>query len=469
MNNPGAKKMVFRWINVFLVTLSACTLSTKKESAVEMPAVDLPQIKEKKELTAVTLNASTSYFIYKMQPMGYEYDLIEDFAASQGLNLKIKVAENITRLEEMLQAGEADLVAYPVQMDHAMKNKYLFCGVEQQNHLVIVQRANKGDSIVSDVTQLIGKEVWVKKKSRYHERLESLNRELGGGIIIRNIERDTVTTEDLIEMVSRGEIRYTVSENNLARLNRTYHRNIHIDLPISFPQRASWIVRRNAPELARAVNEWAENVSKGSTLRAAVKRYFEQSKQDDFTFEGPGVKKGDLSPYDDLFKKYAAELEWDWQLLVSIAWQESRFHNHLESWAGAKGLMGIMPRTARSLGFSPDSLDNPETAIQAGVKCLIYFRRYFADIQDPEERVKFTLAAYNAGNGHITDARKLASKWGANPDIWEGNVAEYIRLKSEPEYYNDSVCKHGYLRGTETFGYVREVLSRYRFYKSRPD
>ncbi|MDR0395600.1 MAG: transglycosylase SLT domain-containing protein [Tannerella sp.] len=434
-----------------------------------MPAVDLPQIKEKKELTAVTLNASTSYFIYKMQPMGYEYDLIEDFAASQGLNLKIKVAENITRLEEMLQAGEADLVAYPVQMDHAMKNKYLFCGVEQQNHLVIVQRANKGDSIVSDVTQLIGKEVWVKKKSRYHERLESLNRELGGGIIIRNIERDTVTTEDLIEMVSRGEIRYTVSENNLARLNRTYHRNIHIDLPISFPQRASWIVRRNAPELARAVNEWAENVSKGSTLRAAVKRYFEQSKQDDFTFEGPGVKKGDLSPYDDLFKKYAAELEWDWQLLVSIAWQESRFHNHLESWAGAKGLMGIMPRTARSLGFSPDSLDNPETAIQAGVKCLIYFRRYFADIQDPEERVKFTLAAYNAGNGHITDARKLASKWGANPDIWEGNVAEYIRLKSEPEYYNDSVCKHGYLRGTETFGYVREVLSRYRFYKSRPD
>jgi membrane-bound lytic murein transglycosylase F len=332
-----------------------------------------------------------------------------------------------------------------------------------------VQRANKEDSIVNDVTQLIGKEVWVKRKTRYHERLESLNRELGGGIIIRNIERDTVTTEDLIEMVSRGEIRYTVSENNLARLNRTYYRNIHIDLPISFPQRASWIVRRNAPELARAVNEWAENVSKGSTLKAAVKRYFEQSKQDDFSFEGSGVKKGDLSPYDDLFKKYAAELGWDWQLLASIAWQESRFHNHLESWVGAKGLMGIMPRTARSLGFSPDSLDNPETAIQAGVKCLKYFGRYFADIQDPEERIKFTLAAYNAGNGHITDARKLALKWGGDPDIWEGNVAEYIRLKSEPEYYNDSVCKHGYLRGTETFEYVREILSRYRFYNSRPD
>jgi membrane-bound lytic murein transglycosylase F len=120
MNNPDAKKTVFRWINVFLITLSACTHSTKKESPVNLPAIDLPQIKEKKELTAVTLNASTSYFIYKMQPMGYEYDLIEDFTASQGLSLKIKVAENITRLEEMLQAGEADLVAYPVHMDHTM-------------------------------------------------------------------------------------------------------------------------------------------------------------------------------------------------------------------------------------------------------------------------------------------------------------------------------------------------------------
>ena len=94
-----------------------------------MLSVDLPQIKEKKEITAVSLNDTTSYFIYKMQQMGYEYDLIEDFANSQGLELKIKVAENITRLEEMLQAGEADIVAYPIQMDNTMKNKYLFCGV----------------------------------------------------------------------------------------------------------------------------------------------------------------------------------------------------------------------------------------------------------------------------------------------------------------------------------------------------
>ena len=453
-------------IGVFIfhfITFSSCNNSKNKED--EKVVTDLQLIKENGKLTAVTLNTSTSYFIYKMEQMGYEYELIENFAESLGLELEIKIAENVTRLEDMLMNGEADIVAYPIQMDNVMKNKYLFCGVEQQNHLVIVQRTAKGDTIIKDVTELLGKEVWVKDKSREQERLISLNTELGGGIVIRNIERDTITTEDLIEMVSNGEIQYTVSDNKLAQINRTYYRNINIGLSISFPQRASWIVRKDYPELAQAVNEWAENISKGVTLRATAKRYFERSKDEDLSSAGVIIKKGDISPYDDLFRKYAEDSGWDWQLLVSIAYQESRFHNHLESWAGAKGLMGIMPRTARSFGFSPDSLDNPSIAIQAGIKCLSYFENHFPGVKN-EEKIKFTLASYNAGSGHITDARELAAKHGKDPNIWDGNVDEYVRLKSEPEYYNDPVCKHGYLRGAETYRYVIDVMLRYKSYKS---
>ena len=444
----------------------ACKQSKKNEP--EKAAVsDLQRVKEKGELTAVTLNTSTSYFIYKMEQMGYEYELVENFAESLGLELNIKIAENVTRLEEMLLNGEADIVAYPIQMDNAMKNKYLFCGVEEQNHLVIVQRAERGDTIIKDVTELIGKEVWVTDKSRYHERLVNLNTELGGGIIIKSIERDTITTEDLIGMVSEGEIQYTVSDNKLAQINRTYYRNINIRLSISFPQRASWIVRKDSPELAEAVNEWADNISRGLTLKATAKRYFEQSKEEEFSLGGVIIKKGDISPYDDLFKKYATETAWDWQLLASIAYQESRFHNHLVSWAGAKGLMGIMPRTARSFGISPNRLNDPVFAIQAGIKCLDFFSKQFSGTENEVEKLKFTLASYNAGSGHVIDARELALKHGKNPDVWDNNVAEYIRLKSEPEYYNDPVCKHGYLRGSETFNYVKEVMSRYRFYKSK--
>ena len=456
------KKVCFFFI--CCLVFSACRWSRKKAS--ETSVADWPLIKEKGVLTAVTLNTSTSYFIYKMQQMGYEYELIEDFAESHGLELNMITAENVNRLEEILQNGEADIVAYPVQMDNTMKQKFLFCGIEQQNHLVIVQRAEKGDTVLKDVTRLIGKEVWVKAQSRHHERLENLNMELGGGILIQNIARDTITTEDLIEMVANGEIRYTVADNDLARLNRTYYRNIDTGLSISFPQRASWVVRKDCPELAKIVNEWAATVSKGLTLSATAKRYFEQSKDEDFSSGGVFIKKGDISPYDSIFKKYAPEVGWDWRLLASISYQESKFYNHLESWAGAKGLMGIIPRTARSLGFTPDSLVNPETAISAGVKCLITFEKYFSDME-AEEKIKFTLAAYNAGYGHVTDARNLASKYGKDPNRWDDHVAEYIRLKSEPEYYNDPVCKHGYLRGTETFRYVKEVLSRYKSYQSQ--
>ncbi|MDR3261443.1 MAG: transglycosylase SLT domain-containing protein [Tannerella sp.] len=458
LNNVNSRLIA---VAVFFSMLS-CTHRQKEK----VPVVDLPQIREKGELTAVTLNSSISYFIYKGQKMGYEYDLIEDFATSQGLKLNVKVAENITRLEEMLQSGEADIVAFPVQMDNSMKQKVLFCGAEQQNHLVIVQRANREDKIVNDVTGLVGKEIWVKNNSRYHERLSSLNTELGGGIIVKNIALDTVTTEDLIDMVSSGKIRYTVSENNLASLNKTYHNNIDIHLQISFPQRASWVVRKECPQLASAVNVWASNLSIKSTMRAAVKRYFEQSKNEAADDEMPVIKKGDLSPYDDLFRKYAAQIKWDWQILASIAYQESKFKNHLESWAGAKGLMGIMPRTARNFGFSSGNLDDPEMSIRICAKIIQYLEKIFSDIEDRNEKEKFVLAAYNAGNGHIVDARKLAAKYGADPNVWAGNVAEYVRLKSEAEYYNDEVCKNGYLRGMETYKYVTEVMERYKTYKN---
>ncbi|MDR2385536.1 MAG: transglycosylase SLT domain-containing protein [Tannerella sp.] len=448
-------------IALLLLTLS-CTNRREKGN---VHVTDLPQIREKGELTAVTLNSSISYFIYKGQKMGYEYDLIEDFATSQGLRLNIKVAENITRLEDMLHSGEADIIAFPLQRDNSMKRRVLFCGPEQQNHLVIVQRANRGDTIAKSVTELINKDVWVKNNSRHQERLKNLNMELGGGIMLKNIALDTVTTEDLIDMVSSGKIRYTVSESNLARLSKTYHDNIDINLQISFPQRTSWAVRKESPQLASAVNVWTSNLSIKSTVKARVKRYFEQSKNEALDIELPVIKKGDISPYDDLFKKYASQIGWEWQILASIAYQESKFKTHLESWAGAKGLMGIMPQTARNFGFPSDSLNNPDVSIRACVKIIQYLEKIFSDIENRQERAKFILAAYNAGNGHIADARKLAAKYGADQNLWQGNVAEYVKLKSEAQYYGDDVCKNGYLRGMETYRYVTEVMERYDTYK----
>ncbi|MDR2918136.1 MAG: transglycosylase SLT domain-containing protein [Tannerella sp.] len=444
------------------ILLCSC-YGNKKEKE---PTFDFPEIIEKGEITAVTLNSSTSYFQYRMQPMGYEYDLIADFAATHNLKLNIKIAENATRLIEMLQGGEADVVAYPIQIDNRLKKEVLFCGHEKQSNIVLVQRAAPGDTILKDVTDLIGKEVYVKHNTRFHERLKNLNNELGGGIHIVDIEKDTVTTEDLIEMVSLGKIPYTACEDDVARLNRTYYRNINIDLPISFKQRSSWIVKKSSPLLAQAINEWAANNAGRSSYRAASKRYFERSKTN-YIINYPVIVKGQISPYDSLFKQYAPQLGWDWQLLASIAYQESRFISEIVGWSGAEGLMGIMPATAVGLGFNTEDMKNPEKNLQAGIECIQRFRRGFKDVPDPIEKIKLTLASYNAGIGHIYDAQQLAHKYGKDPNIWDENVAEFIRLKSDPVYYTDSICKHGYLRGTETYNYVTEVLERYKYYKEK--
>lgn len=436
-----------------------------KEEEVQ-DTVDLPQLEAEGEITAVTLYGSTSYFQYKMQPMGYEYDLVKDFAQSLGLKLHIKVAKNNAEMIDMLEAGQADIVAYPVIYTNQLRQHLIYCGQENISSQVLVQRANKGDTLLTDVTQLIDKEVVVKPGSKYAERLKNLDVELGGGIRILLPENDSITSEDLIEMVSLGKIPYTVSDEKMARLNKTYFWNINTDLKVSFLQRSSWVVRKSSPLLAKAIQDWASDNKGKHTYKAAIKRYFELSKQP-LTADLPEVKNGHISPYDLLFKKHAGQIGWDWQLLASISYQESHFNPSVVSWAGAEGLMGIMPNTAKALGVTPHELKDPDTGIRTGVDCLRRFRQGFSKITDPVEKIKFTLASYNAGIGHVYDAQRLAEKYGKNPLVWDNNVAEFIRLKSDPEYYNDPVCKHGYLRGSETYNYVDEVMQRYKYYKSK--
>lgn len=439
--------------------------SCKKE---EKQVNDFELIKKKGELTIITLNSSTSYFIYKEEAMGYDYDLAKDFCDYHGLKLNVKVAENVNRLFDMLKNGEGDLIAYSLPIKNELKDSLIYCGLKQISHQVLVQRANKGDTLVKDVTELIGKEVYVNPNSKYDQRIQNLNAELGGGIIIKPINQDTVTSEDLIEMVSLGKIRYTLSDEYIAKLNRTYFRNIDISVQVSFEQRSSWAVRKDSPYLAKALNSWFEENDNTPEYKSITKKYFELSKQ---PFEGDyeipkNLPKGAISLYDDLFKKHAKGSRYDWHTLAAISYHESRFQNNLTSWAGAAGIMGLMPGTAKVLGLSGQDRMDPDLSIGAAVKLLDKLNKIFSNIEDPNERLKFILAAYNGGNGHINDAQALAKKYNANPLLWENNVKKFIELKSNPEYYNDPVCKSGYFRGGETIRYVDNVLSTKERFKN---
>ena len=166
-----------------------------------------------------------------------------------------------------------------------------------------MQRSQRGREPINNVTQLIGKDVYVKP-GKHYERLVNLNKELGGGIRIHQVTTDSLTAEDLIGQVAQGAIPYTVADNNLAQLNRTYYANLNIDLAISYDQRSSWAVRRDCPLLAEAADSWQRQNTQSSAYRASAKRYFEIGKQMPHT---PilSLQEGKISHYDGLFKKYA--------------------------------------------------------------------------------------------------------------------------------------------------------------------
>jgi membrane-bound lytic murein transglycosylase F len=293
-----------------------------------------------------------------------------------------------------------------------------------------------------------------------------LDQELGGGIIIREIGKDTVTVEDLIGMVYSGEIKYTLCDYDVAQLNRTYYPRLNLALKVSHPQRSSWVVNGASPRLAEVLNEWFSRYKTRPRYKAIMKRYFEISKQSGNELF-PVLSNNQISPYDSLFKKYAKKIDWDWRLLASIAYQESKFDTLSSSWVGASGLMGLMPRTALAYGLEPEFLSNPDGNIHASVKYIQALKKIFSRCSDEEEKKKLILASYNAGHGHVFDAQALARKLGKDPYIWNDNVEECLKLKRFPEYYNDSVCKYGYFRATETVNYVKNVVGRWEYYKEK--
>lgn len=456
---------------IFIVFISLFILGCKQEQKEESYPVSntrpWSEIKESGELRILTLSSSTSYFIFKGEEMGYEFELARSFAHSQKLRIVVKVASNIHQLTQMLENGDGDLIAFP--MPHTIDdsiNGINYCGNENITSQVLIQRIEKKRKVLRDVTQLIGKEIYVEGNTKYEIRLRNLNDELGGGIRIHSIQKDSLTSEDLIRMVSEGKIDYTLADDNVARVNKTFHENIDIKLQISFPQRSSWIVQADADSLPIIINEWMSRERRSPEYATISKRYFEKSKYPDTPIVYL-LKNGRLSVYDDLYRRYAHSLGWDWRLLAALSFEESRFDPEATSWAGARGLMQLMPSTGKNYGLEESTFTDPEANIAAGVRYIASLQKGLMKISDPNERINFVLGSFHAGLGHIYDAIELARKYGYNPQKWDNNVAVCLQLKSNPLYFNDSIVKCGYFPGNTTTDHVREIKSRYTDFQRR--
>jgi membrane-bound lytic murein transglycosylase F len=464
-----------------LITANSCKQSTSSQANNEYPDreefivdLDLSKIKERGYITAIMDNSSTGLFVYKGKTMGYEYELLKMFCEEQGLQLRINITQNIGEGFNKLNTGEGDILAYNLTVTKERKKRIAFTHYHNLQRQVLIQRKPQNwrqmklheieAELIRNPVDLIGKEVVVRPHSSYYDRMVNLSDEIGGDILIVPGETNT-ETEQLIKQVADGEIDYTVAEEDIALVNSTYYPNLDIKTPVSFSTQIAWGVRKNADGLLEALNDWILRMRKTADYYVVYDKYFRSSKSalrrsrsKYSSISGEGA----ISPYDSLIENAADELGWDWLLLAAQVFRESKFNENAESWAGAIGLMQVMPRTGREYGVR--DLYDPEKNIYAGMKHLEWLQNQWKKkIDDEDERLKFVLASYNVGLGHLQDAVRLAEKYGGNPNSWQ-DVSGYLLKKARSKYFNDPVVEYGYCRGSEPVEYVDRILDIYQNY-----
>jgi membrane-bound lytic murein transglycosylase F len=436
---------------------------------------DWAEINKRGYLEAIIDNNSISYFIYKGSPMGYEYELLQHLCKSLKVKLKLKVISGIDQAIDQLNRGGGDVLAFPLTITPERANYFSFTQPHYNTHQVLVQKKPANwriqpplvveEKLIRNPIELIGKNVHVMKGSSFSDRMKNLSQESGGGIKIVE-DSAAAETESLIHGVAIGEIQYTVTDQTIAMVNALYYPNLDIETAISLPQQIAWAVRKNSPELLAEINRWLADCKKTGYFQTLHDKYFNNPRfsviigSSDYS----SLTGDKLSPYDQQIKEGAKLLNWDWRLVASIVYQESNFIPNVRSWAGAIGLMQLMPETGAFLHAG--NLWDPTQNILAGTRLLKFLDNYWMKtVSDPQERLKFVLASYNVGLSHVIDAQKLALKNSRNPSLWNENVEYFLLQKSNPKYYRDAVVAAGYCRCDGPVRYVREVLDRFEQYK----
>jgi membrane-bound lytic murein transglycosylase F len=436
---------------------------------------DWVEIKKRGYLEAIIDNNSISYFIYRGSPMGYEYELLQHLCKSLKVKLKLKVISGIDQAIDQLNRGGGDVLAFPLTITQERTNYFSFTQTHYNTHQVLVQKKPANwrmqpplvveEKLIRNPLELIGKEVHVMKGSSFSERMKNLSQESGGTIHIVE-DSAAAETESLIRSVATGEIQYTVTDQTIAMVNALYYPNLDIETAISLPQQIAWGVRKNSPELLAEINKWLVDCKKTGHFQTLYDKYFNNPRfsvivgSSDYS----SLTGDKLSPYDQQIKEAAKLLDWDWRLVASIVYQESNFIPNVRSWAGAIGLMQLMPETGAFLHAG--NLWDPTQNILAGTRLLKFLdNHWMKTVSDPQERLKFVLASYNVGLSHVIDAQKLTQKNNRNPSLWNENVEYFLLQKSNPKYYRDAVVAAGYCRCDGPVRYVREVLDRFEQYK----
>lgn len=442
--------------------LTTCSHNRELNFSQESPD-DFPQIKDRQRLTVIIEQNSTDYFIYKGEPMGFQFEMLKQLGQFLGMEIEVIISDNIDNDFQALYDGEADIIAKSQSPSEFRKDIVSYSIPLYSTKHVLVQRKNeqKADTASFD---LKGKNIYVPLRSAFSETLNKLKEKKSQGF--KFFEMPGYSSEQLVELVAANELDFTMCNYEQAKLMAKDYPELDFSAVLSENNSVSWIFRKKSTELQRKINDWLSYYRSSAQFVVKYHKYFE--KRDNFSNINQryiSVREGKISRYDELIKKYSAVINWDWRLLASLIYQESRFNPKVKSHAGAYGLMQLMPATRAYFGV--DSTSSVEKQIEAGVKYIKLLDKQIAPkIPDSQERIKFILASYNIGWGHILDAVNIASKVGKDAQKWDQNVDSCLLSKSKPEIFRLEEVKHGYAKGRETYMFVKQIMERFEHYKN---
>ncbi|MFP2927055.1 transporter substrate-binding domain-containing protein [Pyxidicoccus sp. 3LG] len=423
---------------------------------------DLDGIRKRGVLRVLTRNSPVTYFLHRGEQAGFDYQMAKLAAQALKVRLEVVVPPTYDQLIPWLKEGRGDVIASALTATVERAKLVAFTRPYLYVDEVLVQRA--GAEKPASLDALKGKAIHLRRSSSHFATLSALAVQHGFTLVE---EPEDMDTETLIDRVARGEIPYTVTDSHILAAEQVYRDDVEAALTVPGQGEPAgkdghhgiaFAVRQDNPKLRAFLDGFVQKTYRGTEYNLARRRYFEGRRS-----EAPATVEtvaGTISPYDTLVQSYSARYGLDWRLMVAQMFQESRFDPKARSWVGAQGLFQVMPATGKELGFR--KLEDPDEGIHAGVKYMHQLIGRIAPEIPFKQRLRFALAAYNAGLGHVLDARRLATEQGLDPNRWFGNVEKTMLLLEKPKFYRRA--RHGYCRGSEPVKYVSEIQTRYGNY-----
>jgi membrane-bound lytic murein transglycosylase F len=431
-------------LKIIILTILLVTVSCGRQDALEA-------ILESGEITVLTRNNAHCYYIYRDNPMGFEYDLAKAFSDYLGVKLNV-VTPEWDGLIDALSKGKGDFIAASMTITSSRGDLIDF----SEEYLSIKQKVvvHKDNYRIRKVEDLKGKSVHVRRGTSYEERLHELK---NGGVDINIKLYDDLPTEELIRMVAEKEIEVTIADSNVADLNQRYYPDVKIVFEIEKSQSLGWAVRKEEKALLKKINEFFLKIKGDGTFERIHGKYYAHLDLFDYVDLKKYHERIDtrLPKYEDIIRMAAKNFGFDWRLIAAMIYQESHFDPEATSFTGVEGIIQLTQDTAREMGIK--DRQDAEQSIFGGVKYLRKLYGRHKGAKDPD-RLLLALASYNVGHGHILDAQGIAREKGLDPNSWAA-LKEILPLLRFSKYYKKT--RYGYCRGTEPVRYVKRILTYY--------